>query len=67
MYLTAVDMLWTMEFDVTNWQTDLNKCIEAVVWTIRAIISTMSSYSCGQLVFNRVPYGAVMLYTFFFI
>ena len=53
MHLTAADMLRTITFDGSDWQSELNKCLQAVAWAIRATVSTMSSYSPGQLVFNR--------------
>ena len=53
MHLTAADMLRTMIFSGTNWQDELETCLQSVAWALRSTVSTMSSYTPGHLVFSR--------------
>ena len=53
MHLTAADMLRTMVFSREDWFNELDKALQAVAWALRSIVSSMSGFTPGQLVFNK--------------
>ena len=53
MHLKMEDTLRTMEFVGTDWFSELDRALRAVVWAIHSTVSAASGYSPGQLSLSR--------------
>ena len=51
-HLTIADMLRTIVFEGENWFNEFDTILQTVAWAVISKISTATSHSPGQLVFN---------------